>query len=234
MLRSIRELNIEIFHLLNGLGQLKYISVVIEVVNSNFFLRIAVLIAPYLYFWFRYESTHVKKRLIIGMFSVMVRIIVARTMANSLPFENRPMFDASSGFRRPIIPTHLDMENWSSFPSDTAAVCIALPFSLLWVDKFYGFLLTLTSFTLFVIPRVVFGIHYPSDVFVGAILGAGTAGLLQSIIPDKPIIRITTYSFSHPQWFYPFSMWYLSASASMFPGIRFLKGFIVYLIKSVI
>ena len=227
------DLNIQIFHIINGLGQSKFISVLAEVINANFFLRIAVLSAPYAYYWVVYKNIEIRSRLICGMIAVIVTIIVARLLANLLPFENRPIYDVTSGFLQPVISTHLDMENWSSFPSDTAAVCIVLPFSLLWINKIHGLMLTLVSFAIFVVPRVIFGIHYPSDIFVGSLLGAGIACLLQLIASSKLISNILQYSVSYPQLFYPFSVWYLSASALMFPGIRSLKGLLLYLIKSI-
>lgn len=227
------DLNIQVFHFINGLGQSKAVSITYGLANANSFLRIAFLSAPYVYYWVKYKEYMVKSRLICGMISVAISIMVARMLADLLPFETRPMYDITSGFRQPVVSTRPDMEIWSSFPSDTAAVCIAMPFSLLWVNRIHGVFLTLISFSLFLLPRILFGIHYPSDVLAGSLLGAGIASLSQNMAASRPIQKIQQYSVSYPQLFYPFSMWYLSASATMFPGIRSIKGFLVYLIKSI-
>ncbi len=57
-----------------------------------------------------------------------------------------------------------------SFPSDHAATSFALAYSVYLVDKRWGRVLLLLA-SVISVGRVMVGVHYPSDILVGALLG---------------------------------------------------------------
>lgn len=66
----------------------------------------------------------------------------------------------------------------SSFPSDHAIVAFAIATSLLFWNRRIG-IVALAVALLICLARVSVGVHYPTDVLVGAAVGAGAAGVMQ-------------------------------------------------------
>ena len=63
------------------------------------------------------------------------------------------------------------LNNWNSFPSDHSMLFCALSAGLWTVNRRAGTVALLWSLVVIDFPRVYLGIHYPSDVAAGAILG---------------------------------------------------------------
>ena len=64
-----------------------------------------------------------------------------------------------------------------SFPSDHATAAFAIAVSLLLRSRRVGYL-TLGMAVVLAVARVAVGVHYPSDVLAGALIGTGSALLL--------------------------------------------------------
>ncbi len=64
-----------------------------------------------------------------------------------------------------------------SFPSDHAAVAVAIAFAVLAFSRRTG-LLFLSAATLIGLSRVALGMHYPSDVLAGMLIGWAAAALV--------------------------------------------------------
>src|ERR1700693_6265555 len=78
--------------------------------------------------WFRRTSTHGLQRetLILLLFAIVLSLIVTRGFADLLPFRVRPMFASGIEYRAPLFRIDPYFENWSAFPSDTAAIVFAM------------------------------------------------------------------------------------------------------------
>ena len=90
-----------------------------------------------------------------------------------VPFRVRPMY--SIGANAPNLGDwHVNFMQWSSFPSDTATYLFAIAAGLWiisrWLGLFFGVFAALVA-----LARVFLGIHYPSDIFVGALIGIATS-----------------------------------------------------------
>jgi undecaprenyl-diphosphatase len=63
------------------------------------------------------------------------------------------------------------MIDWSSFPSDHAALFFALATCILFVSRGAGILAFCHAFFVVSLPRVYVGLHYPTDILAGAAIG---------------------------------------------------------------
>src|SRR5204863_1520910 len=88
-----------------------------------------------------------------------------------LPFRLRPIFDTASDFRVPYDITNEKLWNWSSFPSDTAAMAFVVAGGLFMMRARWGWLAIIYSLLVVCIPRIYLGYHYPSAIVAGAVLG---------------------------------------------------------------
>ena len=234
MLASIWSLNIVLFHVLNGFGAYPIVAAGAIAVHENHILRFAVLTAPYAYYWFSPNRTlDLERTLLVGLASVLFAILIARGLANFLPFEVRPMYDPSSGFRTLAIKHDPDMESWSSFPSDTAAVCFALTLSLYPISRWASAALTFAALLLFCIPRIILGVHYPLDITVGVLIGGGSALLTEKLF-SLSSNRFHEWTCRLPdKLYYPLMIIYLSEASQMFSGFRALRGILIFLSTTV-
>lgn len=63
------------------------------------------------------------------------------------------------------------LNTWNSFPSDHSMLFFALSTGLWTVDRRLGVIAAVWSLLIIDLPRVYLGVHYPSDVLAGAVLG---------------------------------------------------------------
>lgn len=216
------DLNLMLFHVINGVAGHHAIDVMISSTENNSLIRVAILTSPYAYIWHQTRDESVKGSLIAGLIGVLFSIINARALAHVLPFELRPFYDPTSGFKHLSVADNPDLESWSAFPSDTAAVCCALPFGLYWCCRRAALILIPLSLLVFVIPRIYLGIHYPFDVMVGSLIGILCALVAQTVRRSRPIHFMLSIEQAKPGLFHFWFLIALSESALMFGGLRAL------------
>jgi len=89
---------------------------------------------------------------------------------------------------RPFIESQVNLllshETTNSFPSGHAALFFAIATVVYFYNKKAGILFFLASF-LISISRVFAGIHWPTDIFVGALVGIFSAWLIMKIFKNK-------------------------------------------------
>ncbi len=150
--------------------------------THNVFAVGAVPMAFFWYAWIRYGTTDPVKRqiLLFGIFDSVFALFIARVLALSLPFRLRPFHNPALHFQVPFGVEPGTLIGWSSFPSDRATLffCVAV---VLWlVSRHLGRLAIGYTFVGLCIPAMYAGIHYPTDILAGALLGSGIALLCKS------------------------------------------------------
>jgi PAP2 superfamily len=170
----LSRVDLAVFHAINGLcGQnLMLDHVVGRLENSQ--LKALAFIGTFAALWFRRTTTQLRQRetLILLLIAIVLSLIVARAFADLLPFRLRPMFASGIEYRAPLFRMDPYFENWSAFPSDTAAIVFAMTTGFWLLSRWWGLLWA--SFSIVAMAaRIYFGLHYPGDVFAGALIGIG-------------------------------------------------------------
>lgn len=180
-------LDLHLFHMVNYWCGNWTLDRIVAYEQRNQLANGGLMLAAYWWFWFAGTEPRRaanRRRVIEALLGVVLALIIARTLALVLPFRVRPMYVAGIGYHRPSLAFHMNLENWSSFPSDTAALFFALSFGLYRLSRRTGAVFMLWTAVWICLPRLYLGIHYPSDLVVGGLLGVatvwGTARALQA------------------------------------------------------
>lgn len=126
-----------------------------------------------------------RARVIVFAIAGMAAYVTARLIAISV--------DADRPFAT-LLPVHgvpgaFDgLRTFGSFPSDHAALLGALPVALFYWNKPLARAWTVLA-VLLIAARVAVGFHYPSDMVVGAAIGAAYTAVAMLLFDKAPIVR---------------------------------------------
>jgi undecaprenyl-diphosphatase len=213
---------------LNGFSGNWVFDHTMDFIASHNFLKGTLPIAIYWFWWFNRSPNqqHNRVLLIRGILAALLAVIMARGLAHLLPVQQRPFVDASSGFVSFLTPSAKEYENWSSFPSDTAAFSFALACALVPISRRFGYGLLVLSAVPACLIRVYIGLHYPSDIAVGAAMGILAVWIMQKV----PVPQLLAHSGiikgtgNHP-WFYCIAFAITSEMAQVFDNVRDARAF---------
>ena len=198
------------------------------------------ILTIYWWFWFAgpEKRRETNRRQIVGaLLGVLIALILARALADVLPERVRPMYDPNVGYLPPSLSIDMNLENWSSFPSDTAAFFLGLAFGILQLSRPLGrFLLIYTSLWI-CLPRVYLGIHYPSDILAGAAIGIICVSVCTTLIMRRPRVSRTIMTpierceQRRPELFYAAAFILSFEMATVFLDVRTLERGSVKLLR---
>lgn len=215
----------------------KSFDLLISHVIENDFIKGMPFILVFIYYWFQ-KSPKIKSNqelIIIGLFSSFVSLVVARLLAISLPFRARPFLNAGLHFVKPFGMTDEGLETWSSFPSDHAVLFFSLATSIFLLSRKSGIVAYLYAFFAVCFPRMYFGLHYPTDILFGALLGIVlTLAFTNKRIMYPLVQRVFSFSSRYSGLFYVlFSLWLFQIGTS-FGEARRIMHLIFDLIKRIV
>lgn len=222
-------------HALNSVSGNSIVDSTIEFVCTSQFIKGAIPLAIYWYLWFDGSRRLQTSRAVLlkGVAAALVAVLVARLIAHALPVRVRPFADPASGFRSLFSATGTaDFEDWSSFPSDTAAFEFALAWSLMAISRPVAWFLLVYGGVFACLTRIYLGVHYPSDIIVGAALGIAVAALIQKL--DFTRIsrnRLLRGNYVHPL-FYALAFLITFEFAQVFDDLRALRKIIIQYIAA--
>ncbi|MDE3187350.1 MAG: phosphatase PAP2 family protein [Acidobacteriota bacterium] len=199
-----------ILHFFNRFAQhSELMDKLIFLVTFNVLIQGGLIIAWLWWAWFRNAGTITGQRerelVLSGAVLSIAALAAARVLALSLPFRVRPRYTPALHFRLPTGSADLEMIHWSAFPSDHAVLFFSLATTLFFISRKAGILLYCYVFFIVCLPRIYLGVHFPTDIVAGALLGVGIASLslikrLREFIAH-PLLRWHDQS---PGLFYPF------------------------------
>lgn len=187
-------------------------------------------------FWFLWfypskgDGRH-RSKLWAVLFTTVVSITLGRILANSLPFRPRPR--ANPEVVGSAISQNSFFEDWSSMPSDHAIMFFALATGFFLISRKVGLLAFAHAALIVCLPRLLLGLHYLSDILVGAAIG-----VMLSILLVPLVSRVLDARFNQDRYpdylVYPFLFFVTYSFATMFDGISEFGGIAKNFIKQIL
>ncbi len=147
--------------------------------------------------------------------AALVAIFAGRILQMALPHRNRPFVELSP---------HLGESGFgleSSFPSDHALYMVCLATAIFLRNRTLGgFAIIWTAFAILT-PRIFLNLHYPSDIAVGAAIGAllGYAAI-RTPLPKSAAMRLAAVDRQAGVLFYPLAFLFAYSAATNFEDLR--------------
>jgi undecaprenyl-diphosphatase len=153
----------------------------VVMLESNTFVKTGLIVGLLWYAWFTDPApatpfpedrrTRTRDRVLRTFLAVCLGTVVARAGEMLLPQRLRPIHDPSIQARLAFgLDPHTHAE-WSSFPSDHAVLLCALAAGLWGISRSYGLFAFAWSVLFIFAVRLYTGLHYPSDILGGGLIG---------------------------------------------------------------
>jgi undecaprenyl-diphosphatase len=197
----------------------------IRFLSNYHLLKGGVLVALIWWAWFSPTGIQARNRahVVATLMGCFVAVLVGRAMPHFLPLRLRPLHDPDVDVRLAYGMSRAVLDGASSFPSDHAVLFFSLSVGLLFVSRAVGLFAIGYSALFIALPRVYLGLHYPTDVLAGALLGSLIAVLSNRYLAGGAVIAsVTRFSSVKPQFFYPMFFLVSYQLAELFEGVRVL------------
>jgi undecaprenyl-diphosphatase len=175
----------------------------VKFISSDSLVGGALVLAVFYFVWFEEapdnrQAPRKRDILLSTLLLAIPAVLMARVLAWNLPYRVRPIFSPELHLRQAYGFDPSSLLSWSSFPSDHAVLFFTLATGVSFANRKAGLLLYLHAVFFVSLPLIFFGIHYPSDILAGAVLGCGFGYLahwpsVQSLV-RRPAARLQTFS----------------------------------------
>ena len=199
-------------------------------------LQFGVIVAVFYWLWFRYEPPDQRKRAILAMTALgsIVGLFLTRVLVTLLPFRDRPFVRPELHFHLPA-NFDLGLRTWSAFPSDHAVMAFAFATGFWMVSRPVGVLAFVHAALIISLPRAYFGLHHPSDLLGGALLGIMFVLILTRETVSRPMmVRVLYYEQRHRGVFYLGFFLLLQQTVVMFASLRALIAMLMKLLRDAV
>jgi undecaprenyl-diphosphatase len=140
--------------------------------SESHLLKGGVLMALLWWAWFRRGRFEVARaHIVVTLASCALALAVGRAMVHLFVHRPRPLHEPALRLAMPYGVAEQALNDLSSFPSDHAVLFFALAAGFFFVDRWLGWLALAYVSVCIALPRLYLGLHYLSDIAVGAAVG---------------------------------------------------------------
>ena len=152
-------------------------------------------------------------------------MMVVRLLNSLLPFRPRPLHHPDLAFVLPHGMGAAYLRDETSFPSDHAALFVSLAVVTLCCSRRWGAIALVHALVMVSLPRVYLGLHYPTDILGGALLGILTVGVVMLLTRGSNLAKsVALWSDRYPRLFYPvFFLLSLQIATTFWSALPFLN-----------
>lgn len=211
------------------------------IVSESNLLKGGVVMALLWWAWFREPrdgtDRDTSREIILATIAgSLVAITLSRFLVASLPFRPRPLVDPALHFLHPYSVS--EGGTWtkeSAFPSDHATLFFELAAGLFLASPRLGTVGFCLVGVFICLPRIYLGLHSPTDILGGALLGIGIAWLASRRPVRGAVARVClSWMRRQPGTFYAALFLVSYQIATLFADARALASFAVLVATNVL
>jgi undecaprenyl-diphosphatase len=224
LVATIQKVDEVIYHFLNGFAGHPWMDYFANFEENDNLLKGGLFLAAFWYLWFRSgpEQERRRKAIVAILVGSLLALVAARVIANFAPFRVRPMNDLRLEHHAYSFPVSAKLVHWSSFPSDNATFFFALAFGLAYLWRRFAVPAMLYTAVWICLPRIFLGVHYASDVVVGAAIGIATVWICLKVDWFQAGLgaRVAAWADAKPEVFHAVAFLAVFEMAILFDDVR--------------
>lgn len=178
---------------------------IVVMLESNSLLKTGLLVGLLWYAWYSTRNQpETRRKVLRTLLAACIAIGLARAGQRLLPPRVRPVYDPALEFRVTEEFNRASHAEYSSFPSDHAVLLCAVAAGLWTISPVYGVVAFLWVL-FFVFPvRIYLGLHYPSDILGGGLVGLAVMCLvsLDGIVTPRLVEGMLNFEARRAAVFY--------------------------------
>lgn len=202
--------------------------------SQQYLYKGVVLVSLLWFVWYLPDQSSGRGRQIavMSILGGLLGLLIARLLTTILPFRNRPVYNESFPLRYPEADPSQYLESWSAFPSDHAMLWFAIAVGIFLIHRRAGILAMLYTILFICVPRIYLGLHHPTDIIGGAVMGTILV-LACCAAPVRQRIAgpLVQWSYRHPPSFYMIAFALTYGLTTHYYEIKGLLGAVAGLIR---
>lgn len=198
--------------------------------EGNSLLKTGLVVGLLCYAWFSKHRQPTTRHLVLRtILAAFVAILAARVATLTLPVRLRPIHDPSLDLKLVYGLERESHAGRSSFPSDHAVLLCAVATGLWAISRRFGIVAFTWAVCAVFSVRVYMGLHYPSDILAGSLMGIGIMVMVlrdQRVVP-RLVDALMRFEAHHTPLFYTaafFVAWEVVNLFGEFRNLVFVLG----------